>query len=234
VTAEPTRPRMVKTAPRLSVAQEDYLRAISKLEEGAEPVTISALAQVMKVKAPSVTGMIQRLADEGLVRHNPRSHVRLSRKGREMAQSVHRRHRLVETFLVQVLGLDWSLVHEEAEALEHHLSDRLVKAIDRYLGYPRVDPHGHPIPTSDGKVIDRKLVPMETLDEGEAIVIREIRSDVPERIRLWESLGLVPGAVVTIVKKDLMEGVWVLETQSREIVTGLNAVAGLFVERGAA
>jgi DtxR family transcriptional regulator, Mn-dependent transcriptional regulator len=216
---------------RRSVAQEDYLRAISKLSEEAEPVTVSALAGSLGVTSPSVTGMIQKLVSEGLVQHEPRSGVRLTRTGRKTALSIHRRHRLVETFLVEVLGLDWDEVHEEAEALEHHLSDRLVRAIDRYLGHPQVDPHGHPIPAPDGTVIERHLLPLESLAEGEDATIREMGSDEPERIRRWKELGLVPGARVRIVSKNAMDGVWQLDVVGRPVTTGLQGLAGLRVER---
>jgi DtxR family Mn-dependent transcriptional regulator len=216
---------------RRSAAQEDYIRAISKLSDGPEPVTVSGLAQVMGVTSPSVTGMIQKLVGEGLVEHLPRAGVRLTRTGEATALGIHRRHRLVETFLVEVLGLDWDEVHEEAEALEHHLSERVVRAIDRYLDYPQVDPHGHPIPSPDGVVIVRHLVPLESLAEGDRAVIRELGSDEPERIRRWKELGLVPGADLRIVSRRPMEGIWMLEVNGREIATALEGMAGLRVER---
>lgn len=218
---------------RLTVAQEDYIRAISKLNDESLPVTVRALAAFMGVTSPSVTGMVQRLVADGLVEHVPRSGVRLTRLGQETALSIHRRHRLVETFLVNVLGLDWSEVHEEAEALEHHLSDRLVRAIDRHLGHPQVDPHGHPIPSPDGSVIVRNLCPLESLAEGETATIREVGSDEPGRIRLWKELGLVPGAPIRVLQRKPMEGVWRLDVGGREIMTGLQGVTGLRVERTA-
>lgn len=221
---------LVKTKKKLSSAKEDYIRAISKLSVGNEVVTISALAGMMGVTLPSVSGMMRRLEAEGLIRHLGRTGVRLTTRGHEMALSIHRRHRLTETFLVNVLGLDWSEVHEEAEALEHHLSDRLVEAIDRYLNYPPVDPHGHPIPTSDGKVIVRNLRPLQSLETGRVALIREVSSDDPIRIRRWKELGLVPGAEVRVVERNPLDGVWRLEVNGSPIMIGLQGLADIQVE----
>ena len=216
---------------RHSVAQEDYLRAISKLSPGNEPVGITELANALAVTPPSVSGMIQRLEAEGLVTHQPRHGVTLTSTGQAAALGIHRRHRLIETFLVQVLGLDWSEVHEEAEALEHHLSERLVRAIDAYLGHPTTDPHGHPIPAADGSMLVRDLVPFEGLGKGEMATVREIGSDDPERIRLWKSLGLVPGTLVTVKERLELEGIWRLDVEGREVITGRPGIEGLKVER---
>jgi DtxR family Mn-dependent transcriptional regulator len=215
---------------RTSAAREDYVRAISKLQRGEEPVSITELAQALGITPPSVSGMIQRLDADGLVEHRPRLGVVLTPHGRALALNVHRRHRLLETFLVQVLGLDWSEVHEEAEALEHHLSDRVVRAIDRHLGYPTVDPHGHPIPAADGSVIVRHLVPLESVDAGETVAVREIGSEDPGRIRRWKELGLVPGAVVRVVERRDVDGLWNLDVDGREVLTGRPGVEGLRVE----
>lgn len=216
---------------RLSVAREDYIRAISKLDDSERPVTVSALAHHMGVTPPSVTGMVQRLVSDGLVEHLPRAGVRLTGRGLELALSVHRRHRLLETFLVQVLGLDWSEVHDEAEALEHHLSERVVDAMDRFLGHPSVDPHGHPIPAADGAMLVRELHALESLTSGERGVIGEVHSDEPERIRWWKEQGLVPGARVEVLEHRTLDGVWRLRVQERECLTGTPGIAGVRVER---
>lgn len=221
---------LAKPNKKLSPAQEDYVRAISKLAGDAQVVTISALAGMMGVTLPSVSGMMRRLEAEGLVRHLGRTGVRLTARGNDMALSIHRRHRLTETFLVDVLGLDWSEVHEEAEALEHHLSDRLVEAIDRYLDYPQVDPHGHPIPTSDGKVLVRKLGPLQLLETGMVALIREVSSDDPVRIRRWKELGLVPGAEVRVIERNPLDGTWRLEVNGSPIMIGLQGLTDIYVE----
>lgn len=218
-------------ASHLSAAQEDYIRTISKLFNGLDPVGVTELAHVLGVTPPSVSGMIQRLEAEGFVEHRARHGVTLTDAGQAAALNIHRRHRLIETFLVQALGLDWADVHEEAEALEHHLSERVVRAIDRYLGHPTTDPHGHPIPAADGSMLVRDLTPFEMLATGEAAIIREIGSDDPARIRLWKSLGLVPGAEVTVRERLELEGIWRLDVEGREVITGRPGIEGLKVER---
>lgn len=221
---------------RLSVAREDYIRGISKLEAEGRSVTVSALAGHIGVRPPSVTGMVQRLVADGLVEHAPRSGVRLTAQGEALALSVHRRHRLLETFLVEALGLDWSEVHQEAEALEHHLSERVMAAMDHYLGYPSVDPHGHAIPNARGEIIARDLIALEDLAPGDTGIIREVRSDEPERIRWWKERGLVPGTRVRVAEKSALDGLWRLELwrherRAGELVAGAQGLGGLRVER---
>jgi len=219
------------TNTRPSTAQEDYIRAISKLYNGIDPVGVTELAVALGVRAPSVSGMIHRLESDGLLEHRARVGVLLTARGQVLALEIHRRHRLVETFLVQALGFDWAEVHEEAEALEHHLSERVVQAIDRYLGHPTTDPHGHPIPAADGTVIVRQLCLFDSLRPGDRAVIREVGSEDPERIRRWTSLGLVPGARVQILGSEELDGIWKVEVEGRKIVTGRPGVQGLKVER---
>src|SRR5579872_5165801 len=143
-----------------SRAVQDYLKAIHSLG-GAEgvvsPVAISARLQV---RAPSVTGMLKRLAEAGWISYEPGCGARLTDAGIAQARRVIRRHRLVELFLTRVLGLDWSEVDAEAEALEHAISPRLEQALAAYLGEPLEDPHGHPIPTREGALAQRELAPL--------------------------------------------------------------------------
>ncbi len=134
------------TIPPSNEAREDYLTALLRLGEGGAAVNTSALAQRLGVAPASVTGMLKTLAREGLVEHRPYRGALLSRKGRTLALAVQRRHRLVETFLVNTLGLSPDRVHAEAHRLEHALSDEVVERLDRWLGRPERDPHGSPIP----------------------------------------------------------------------------------------
>src|SRR5579872_5540280 len=176
-----------------SRAVQDYLKAIHSLG-GAEgvvsPVAISARLQV---RAPSVTGMLKRLAEAGWISYEPGCGARLTDAGIAQARRVIRRHRLVELFLTRVLGLDWSEVDAEAEALEHAISPRLEQALAAYLGEPLEDPHGHPIPTREGALAQRQLQSLSTFPAGQRILIREAQDDNPERLRRWQELGLMPG-----------------------------------------
>jgi len=212
-------------------AREDYLKAVFQLAEGGRRVHTAELADRLGVSKPSVSAMVKRLAQEQLVDLSPRQGVRLTSDGRDLTMRVLRRHRLLETFLVRVLDLDWSEVHDEAEVLEHHLSDRLVDAIDKVLGYPADDPHGHPIPDADGNLLERDLAPLGELRTGESGTVRELRSDAAERLQRWKELGLVPGALVAMGERHEMEDVMHIHIGDETIVTGSEGVTEVFVEK---
>src|SRR5438105_6985374 len=142
-----------------SITVENYLKQLYSEQQrtSGELVSMGRLASAMGVVPGTVTTMVKALADSGLVTYEPREGVRLTRGGEQLALHVLRRHRLVELFLVKVLGLDWSEVHDEADELEHAISDKVLERIDQYLGRPSVDPHGDPIPSAKGKVPDSRL-----------------------------------------------------------------------------
>src|SRR5712691_9462682 len=154
-------------------AVQDYLKAIHSLGGDEKLVPTADIAVRLEVRSPSVTGMLKRLAEAGWITHESGRGARLTEKGLVEARRVLRRHRLVELFLTRVLGLDWSEVDTEAEALEHAISPRLEQAIAAHLGEPREDPHGHPIPTSEGGLAQRQLLPIAAFREGDRVTIRE-------------------------------------------------------------
>jgi DtxR family Mn-dependent transcriptional regulator len=214
-----------------SSAREDYLKAIFHLGLEGTRASTSALAERLGVRDPSVSAMLKRLAADGLVDHVPRSGATLTDDGRLACMRVIRRHRLLEAFLVEVLGLDWSEVHDEAEVLEHHLSDRIVDAIDHVLGYPGEDPHGHPIPDADGRVRARTLEPLDALPIDAAATVRELRSEEPERLVRWKELGVVPGARAEMLERRELEDVMRLRVNGQEVLSGTEGLVGVFVER---
>lgn len=215
-----------------SSANEDYLKAIFHLgREGDGRVHTTDVARHLGVSKPSVTSMLKRLAGKGLVDYSSRRGATLTEEGRLATMRVVRRHRLLETFLVEVLHLDWSEVHAEAEVLEHHLSARMVDAIDRLLGHPSEDPHGHPIPDAQGRLRTRELVPLGDLAAGERGTVREVRTAQSGRLQRWKELGLVPGAAVAMRSKQDLEDVMHVLVGDRELATGTEGVDGVFVER---
>lgn len=214
----------------LTRSREDYLKALHDLG-GGEPVTVSALARRLGVSAPSVTAMLGRLAAEQLVTPGRRGAARLTADGEREALRMVRRHRILETFLVRVLGLDWSDVHDDAEELEHHVSDRVLEAIDRHMGRPAEDPHGHPIPDARGRLPRRTLVPLADLPAGKAASVREIRDRDPRRMARWKRAGLTPGARVRMCRADAEDGVFELEVEGRRLVTGREGLEGVLVQR---
>ncbi|HEX7079340.1 MAG TPA: metal-dependent transcriptional regulator [Candidatus Eisenbacteria bacterium] len=215
----------------LTRSRQDYLKALFLLEAEGAAVPTSRLAAHLGVKAPSVTNMIARLAADRLVRHSPRAGARLTAHGRREALRIVRRHRILETFLVRVLGLDWSLVHDDAEILEHHISDRVLGAIDRLAGHPAEDPHGHPIPDAAGHLARRSLVSLAALPRGARALVREIQDLDGPRLARWKEIGLVPGASVRVREVRGLEGTVELEVAGRRHVTGSAALAGVMVER---
>jgi DtxR family Mn-dependent transcriptional regulator len=181
----------------------------------------------LKVRAPSVTGMLKRLAEAGWISYEPGRGAQLTGAGIAEARRVIRRHRLVELFLTRVLGLDWSEVDAEAEALEHAISSRLEQALAAYLGEPCEDPHGHPIPTREGALAQRELQPLAAFQPGQRALIREAQDDNPERLRRWQALGLTPGAVVVIVSYQPLDDLFEVRVGDRVIPMGSEGLAGL-------
>jgi DtxR family Mn-dependent transcriptional regulator len=210
-----------------SPAVQDYLKAIHRLGGASGVVSPVDIATALRVKAPSVTGMLKRLADAGWISYTSRSGATLSAEGLREALRVIRRHRLVELFLTQVLKLDWSEVDAEAEALEHAISPRLEQAIAAHLGEPLEDPHGHPIPTSDGELRHRELKRLSEFRAGEVAVIREAQDDDSERLRHWQDLGLMPGAKVHILTYQPLDDLFEVEVAGRLIRLGSEGLSGL-------
>jgi DtxR family Mn-dependent transcriptional regulator len=214
-----------------SSAVQDYLKAIHRLGGSDGVVSPADIAAAMEVKAPSVTGMLKRLADAGWISYTSGAGAKLTSEGLAEALRVIRRHRLVELFLTQVLKLDWSEVDAEAEALEHAISPRLEQAIADHLGEPLEDPHGHPIPSRTGVLKHRDLKRLSEFREGDRIVIREAQDDHPARLRHWQELGLMPGSTVHIVHYQPLDDLFEVEVAGRLIRLGSEGLAGLRGER---
>lgn len=215
----------------LSSAVQDYLKAIHRLGGAEQVVAPQLIAELLAVRAPSVTGMLKRLAKDGHIVYASGSGARLTPSGLAEARRVIRRHRLVELFLTRVLGLDWSEVDAEAEALEHAISPRLEKAIAIHLGEPLEDPHGHPIPSSTGELHHRDLIRLSDCRDGETIVIREVSDDSPARLVHWQALGLMPGATVTIMSYQELDDLFSVRVGRKTIQLGSEGLAGLRGEK---
>lgn len=208
-------------------AVQDYLKAIHLLGGADGTVSPAEIAARLGVRAPSVTGMLKRLAEAGWIDYTTRTGATLTPKGRDEARRVIRRHRLVELFLTRVLGLDWSEVDAEAEALEHAISPRLEQAIAAHLGEPLEDPHGHPIPTSDGQLSRRDFRRLSEFRPGQCVLIREAQDDNPARLRRWRDQGLTPGARVFVRGFDELDDVFELEVAGQTVRLGSEGLQGL-------
>jgi DtxR family transcriptional regulator, Mn-dependent transcriptional regulator len=212
---------------QLSSAVQDYLKSIHALGGADRVVSPNEIAAALEVRAPSVTGMLKRLAKDGFIEYESGTGARLSDLGLAEARRVVRRHRLVELFLTRVLGLDWSEVDAEAEALEHSISPRLEAALAAHLGEPLEDPHGHPIPTPTGELRHRDLKRLSEFRAGDQVVIREVADDNPARLRRWSSLGLTPGANVHILAYEELDDIFEIRVAGTVIRLGSEGLAGL-------
>lgn len=213
---------------------ENYLKALYTLgqQAGADLTPTGALADRLQVAPGTATLMIQRLAERGLVHYEPRQGARLTRSGQKAALDVLRRHRLIELFLVKVVGLDWSEVHEEAEVLEHAISNRLLQRIDDMLGNPDVDPHGDPIPAASGKMIQRRLVELAQCEPGKATIAR-ITDHSPDFLHFLDRHELGPDTQVTVSGRDAAaDTITLRHTDGRTIQLGSSAASKILVVAG--
>src|SRR5215210_1643601 len=190
----------------LTDAIQDYVKEIYKLESGGRRVTTSALAEELGISAPSVTAMLKKLASLGLVEHERYHGASLTAKGERVALEVTRHHRLLEQYLSQTLGLPIDALHNEADRLEHALSEELEAHIDRSLGYPTSDPHGDPIPGPDLKLVVTKTMPLSTLKRGAKAIVSRVPDGDGELLRYLDSLQLTPGNAVEVRESAPFEG----------------------------
>jgi DtxR family Mn-dependent transcriptional regulator len=212
---------------RLTPAAQDYLKAIHSLGGADRPVWPVDIAARLQVQAPSVTGMLKRLAKASWIDYESGQGARLTEQGIAEARRVIRRHRLVELFLTRVLGLDWSEVDAEADALEHAISPRLEQALAAHLGEPLEDPHGHLIPTPEGALAQRELQSLDKFRAGQRVIIREAEDTHPERLRRWQELGLTPGATVCLRSYHPLDDLFELGVGDRVIPLGSEGLMGL-------
>lgn len=223
---------MNRLRPRITAEAEDYLKAMYELGRGSGaavagrrakkgddprslPVGTSALAQVLGVAAASVSGMLQRMARQGLVKVERYRGAHLTPRGRAAALQLIRRHRVIESYLVTRLGYDWDDVHDEAERLEHAASPDLVDRMARDLGDPAADPHGAPIPTRDGQVDERRVASLAALEPGARARVLRMSDRDPELLRYLAERGIRPGARIRIGAREPFDGPIVL-TVGRE------------------
>jgi DtxR family Mn-dependent transcriptional regulator len=211
-------------------AQQDYLKALYNLHGDLQLVPTRDLAHKLGVSSPSVSEMVTRLTAQGLVEHDRNRGQQLTREGRKVALELVRHHRLLEMFLVQVLGYSWDEVHEEAERMEHVISERMEERIFELLGRPELDPHGHASPSLKGKV---RLVSERPLSEcrlGEKVVVQGVSDDDPIRLRELERRGLLPGTRIEIVEESKFEAPIEVRIKGRRVSVPLGLARAMFVE----
>jgi DtxR family Mn-dependent transcriptional regulator len=211
-------------------SQQDYLKALYQLHGDQRPVPTRELAQRLGISSPSVSEMVTRLSSQGLVEHDRYRGQQLTREGRKIAVELVRHHRLLEMFLVQILGYSWDEVHDEAERLEHVISERMEQRIFELLGRPELDPHGHAIPTLGGKVRSLSDRPLSECQVGEKVVVQGVSDEDPARLRELERRGLVPGARIEVVSDSKFEGPITVRLKGRRASVPLGLARAVFVE----
>jgi len=200
---------------------EDYLKTIYKLEdEGRPPVSTGDVARAMDVSAASASNMVKRLDDLGFLTYEAYEGATLTEHGRTVALEVLRHHRLLELYLKEEMGFSWDEIHEEAEILEHHISERFEARLEEMLGNPARDPHGHPIPNRDGTVDDVPTRSLADLKEGDAAHIDHIADEDGELLDLLEQRGLLPGASVQVTNTRPLDGLLVVAVDGTEQLIG--------------
>src|SRR3954470_18520372 len=215
-----------------SITVENYLKQLYHEQQNApDLVPMGKLATAMGVVPGTATSMVKALADSGLVSYEPRFGARLTKGGEQLALHVLRRHRLVELFLVKVLGLDWSEVHDEAEELEHAISEKVLDKIDKLLGHPSVDPHGDPIPSAKGKVSADPLAALPDVKAGSKVRIARVVDQDPRFLQFLDRAGLKPGVTLTVNGRDEQADAISLKVDSRSPLTlGTSAANKILVE----
>jgi DtxR family Mn-dependent transcriptional regulator len=211
-------PQIVRQSITRSV--EDYLKAIYLLQAKGQPATTSDIAELLELSAPSVSGMIKRLSDQGLIEHAPYKGVVLTASGRGVALKMLRRHRVIEAYLVGFLGYSWDTVHDEAERLEHAVSEVLIERMATALGNPRFDPHGDPIPDQNGAMDELVYTPLAEIPTGETAEIRRVATSQAERLRFLEHSGLTPGTKVTVTEHQPFRGPITVSTEGHQQIIG--------------
>src|ERR1700716_222119 len=209
--------------------QEDYLKALYQLHGDQRPVPTRELAQRLGISSPSVSEMVTRLTAQGLVEHDRYRGQQLTKEGRKVALELVRHHRLLEMFLVQILDYSWDEVHDEAERLEHVISERMEQRIFELLGRPELDPHGHAIPTLAGKVRPLSDRALSQVHVGETVVVQGVSDEDAGRLRELERRGLLPGTRIEVESVSEYEGPIVVRIKGKRVHIPLGLARGMFV-----
>jgi DtxR family Mn-dependent transcriptional regulator len=215
----------------LTASVEDYLKVVYELELNGGVAGKKEIALALGIAAPSVTGMMRRLGEQGLIRSEPYKGVRLSEKGRRAALRTIRRHRIIESYLVRKLGFPWDRVHDEAERLEHTASDELIDRMADALGDPDTDPHGAPIPTREGQIVNRPVIALAALPPGDVARVARVSDKDAERLRYLAELGIRPGVEVCVVRQAPFDGPITVKVADAERVIADALARDIWVER---
>lgn len=213
----------------LSQSVEDYLKAIYLLEIDGVVATTNNIAESLSVSSASVTNMFKKLAKLKLINHKSYRGAELTEAGEKIALEVIRHHRLLELYLKEMMGYSWDQVHDEAEKLEHHISEQFEDKIAELLNDPTHDPHGDPIPSKEGVVPEMASLAITDADENESYIIGRVRDQDPELLRFLEKSGIIPGVKVTILEKTPFDGPVKIKLEDKETTIGNSVAKDVFL-----
>ena len=213
----------------LSQAVEDYLKAIYTLETEEKGASTTKIANSLDVSSASATNMVKRLDKMGLVDYESYKGARLTDSGKKIALEIIRHHRLLELYLLEVMGYSWDEVHDEAEKLEHHISERFEDRIVQLLDDPTHDPHGDPIPTKDGLMPEMDAEPLLEGETEQEYIVSRVKDQNPELLRYLEKIGLLPGIKVRIKEKAPFDGPVTILVENDEQVIGNDMAKNIFI-----
>jgi DtxR family transcriptional regulator, Mn-dependent transcriptional regulator len=216
--------------PPLTRSVEDYLKSIYHLTSQGGFATTSDIAAMLEIAPPSVSGMMKRLSETGLIEHVPYRGVQLTSQGRRAALQMIRRHRVLEVYLTQQLGYDWGDVHAEAERLEHAVSEKLIDRMAGALGDPRYDPHGAPIPTAAGEIEEAELITLADARVGAELALRQVGDEDPARLRYLAEQGLLPGTRMAVLDRQPFNGPTTVRIGAETRVVGKDLAAMLWCQ----
>ncbi len=214
----------------LTHTMEDYLKIIYRIESTTGKVTTNAISERLRVAPASVTKMIKRLSENGLITHRKYQGVKLTETGKKIALEVIRHHRLIELYLKEALGMPWDKVHEEAEKLEHVISEELEDRIDEILGHPKVDPHGSPIPTREGTMEKKEIYSLAEVKDGCSARISEVSDHDPDFLRYVGSIGCYPDTSIEVISVEPFGGPITISVEGKKKYSmGIEAARYIFV-----
>ncbi len=215
----------------ITQAVQDYLKIIFKLANNGKAVSTNAIAERLQISQASVTGMIKKLSDLKLVTHRPYYGVELTQTGRKIALEIIRHHRLLELYLAEALGYSWDRVHDEAEKLEHVISEEFEDKMAKILGNPTADPHGAPIPSKDGLIEERTLECLSVIDAGQKVQVKEVSDKDPEMLRYLGDIGIFPDVMIDVMEKAPFGGPLLIKVAGKEYNLGERLTDNILVSQ---
>ena len=213
----------------LSRSVEDYLKVIYALESEGSVATTTTIADMMEVSSASVTNMLKRLAGLNLIEHKSYKGAKLTDTGIKIALEILRHHRLLELYLKEIMGYGWDEVHDEAEKLEHHISEQFEDKIAELLNHPTHDPHGDPIPTKDGVMPEMASLPLAMANISEQYIVGRVKDQNPEFLRYLEKIGIILGVKITIVEKTPFNGPIHVKLEDKEKTIGFSIAKQIYL-----